>query len=101
MSKAIQTARRESSGWRMYLLAGYYLSTTKFSLTVAFGGVLLIGLGAVVHPIMDSVGRGSENVEVMAGMFGIWGASLVLLGLVAYGILFANKKYAEMTSEES
>lgn len=97
MSKAIQTARRESSGWRMYLLAGYYLLTAKFSLTVAFLGVLLIGFGALV----DASGVGENNASVMAGMFGIWGASLVVLGLLAYGVLFANKKYAELTAEES
>lgn len=87
MSKALESARHESSGVRMYVLALYYLLSGNFSLVVALFGVVLIVLGATVMPSVHGV---------FAGMFGIWGVTLIILGLLAYTILWANQMYAKM-----
>jgi len=99
MSTAMETARRESSGWRMYVLAAYYLATGNVSLLIAGIGVfqLLLGLG-----IDASLEAGYEgNMAIMAGYLGIWGLTLILLGLGSYGILWANKVYGRAVHGEN
>ncbi len=89
MSQALESARHESSGAKMYVLALYYILSGNFSLVVALFGVLLVVLGATVMEGLHAT---------LAGMFGIWGVSFVILGLLAYTILWANKMYARMNA---
>lgn len=100
MRKAIETASQEASGWRMYVLAAYYLLFGNFALTVALLGVLMVGFGRLLQWIGASQDFGG-NVPVMAGIFGIWGVTLVLFGIVGYGIFWANAKYAEITASSA
>lgn len=83
----MEKARQEASGVRAYLLGGYYVLSGNMSLAVAAAGVLMIAVGALVLP-----GRH----DVFAAMFGVWGATLVVIGVVARGILWANQVYARM-----
>lgn len=100
MKRAIETASQEANGWRMYVLAAYYLLFGNFALTVAFLGAVLIGVGRVLQWIGSTQGL-EGNVPVMAGMLGIWGITLVLFGIVGYGIFWANSKYAEITASSA
>lgn len=100
MRKALETASEEASGWRMYALAAYYMLFGNFALTVTILGILLIGGGRVIQWIGTAQGLGG-NVPVMAGMLGIWGVTLVLFGVVGYGIFWANAKYAEITASSA
>jgi membrane-bound ClpP family serine protease len=86
MIKAMESASQETSGVRVYLLAAYYLMAGNFSLTVSFFGVIVIVLGATVI---------SQYHAVYAGMFGVWGASMFVFGLVMYTLLWANKLYMQ------
>jgi membrane-bound ClpP family serine protease len=86
MINAMESASQESSGVRMYLLAVYYLMAGNFSLTISFFGVILVALGATVI---------SQYHDVFAGMFGVWGATLFVFGLVMYTLLWVNKLYAQ------
>lgn len=87
MSQALEAARHESSGAKMYLLALYYLLAGNFSLVVVVFGIVLLVLGATV---MESLH------PTLAGMFGIWGVSLVGIGLLVYTLLWLNQIYARM-----
>lgn len=82
----MESARQESSGIHMYLLTAYFLIARKFSLSVVLFGVILIILGATVI---------RQYHEVFAGMFGVWGVTMIVLGLLAYVLLWANKRYME------
>ena len=86
MLNAMESASQETSGVRMYLLAAYYLMAGNFSLTISFFGVVLVVLGATVI---------SRYHDIFAGMFGVWGATLFIFGIVAYVLLWANKLYAQ------
>ncbi|MCU4741260.1 hypothetical protein OB955_06195 [Halobacteria archaeon AArc-m2/3/4] len=101
MVNAIETAREEASGWRMYVLAAYYLLFGNFSITVIALGIVMIGAGASLEPIVDTLNIDSPNAAIMAGIAGIWGVSLILLGVLGYGILWANAKYAQVTASQS
>lgn len=89
MHHALESARYESTGYRMYLLALYYLLSGNFSLVVVLFGLFIIILGMTVvesiHP-------------VFAGMFGIGGMALIIMGSLAYAMLWANEVYARMTA---
>lgn len=88
MSQALTRAEENSSGFRRYLLVGYYLMASNVSLSTIAAGVLMMLTGWLVV----------ENVHnVFAGMFGIWGFSLVILGTVAYAALWANRIIARVT----
>lgn len=89
MSQALESARHESSGAKMYVLALYYILSGNFSLVVALFGALLVVLGATVMEGLHAT---------LSGMFGIWGVSFIILGLLAYTILWANKMYARMNA---
>lgn len=99
MSLAMETARRESSGWRMYVLAAYYAATGNVSLLIAgLGGVqILLGIGLTWY-LPDGY---EGNMAIMAGFMGIWGITLILLGLGSYGILWANKIYGRAVHGEN
>jgi polyferredoxin len=86
MIKAMESASQETSGVRVYLLAAYYLMAGNFSLTVSFSGVIVVVLGATVI---------SQYHSIFAGMFGVWGASMVVFGLMMYTLLWANKLYMQ------
>ena len=98
MREALELARHEATGWRRYVLATYYILTWRFTLTVAGAGVALIGLGAVFESILSPLGFGGGIVPTVAGFMGIWGASLVLIGLVSYLMFFASRKYGELAT---
>lgn len=88
MSEALTRAQENSSGFKQYLLAGYYVAAANLSLSTIAAGLLMMLFGYLVV----------ENVhEVFAGMFGIWGASLVIVGAVAYAVLWANRIIARVT----
>ncbi|MFB6202187.1 MAG: hypothetical protein ABEI98_09275 [Halorhabdus sp.] len=70
--RSIESARQDTSGWQMYLLALWYWTSSHVSLTIAIFGVLMIVVGGTLL-------RGVHSV--FAGMFGVWGATLILLGL--------------------
>lgn len=84
----MERAREQSSGFKMYLLAAYYLAAGNISLTTIAMGVVVVILGATVV---------SQVHDVFAGMFGIWGASMVLFGAIAYAALWANRLIARYT----
>ncbi|MFB6141469.1 MAG: hypothetical protein ABEJ26_13665 [Halosimplex sp.] len=123
MRQAIERAQQETSGVRAYLLALYYFMTGNVSLMIILFGVLWIVLGATVvngNPAIIIGGDGgpvsvmtelpSQYLhwsevpgfavvhKVFAGMMGIIGATLVLLGTGIYTFLFANKLYARATT---
>lgn len=101
MVHAIETASEEASGWRMYVLATYYLLFGNFSITVIGFGLVMIGVGASLEPLVEALNINSPNAAIMAGIAGIWGASLILLGVLGYGLLWANAKYARITAAQS
>ncbi|WEL18590.1 putative membrane protein [Halorhabdus sp. SVX81] len=70
--RALNSARQEASGIQMVLLAVWYWTSSHVSLTVAIFGALFMVFGALVL-------QGVNNV--LAGMFGVWGFSFILLGL--------------------
>lgn len=100
MRRAIETANEEASGWRMYVLTAYYLLFGNFALTVVLFGLLMIGFGRFLQWVASTQGFGG-NVPIMAGIFGIWGVTLVVFGIVGYGIFWANAKYAELTASSA
>lgn len=91
MTVAMETARREASGWKVYVLGAYYLVTGNVSLSLAGFGVLEIVAGIALDGYL---GPGYEgNMAIIAGYLGIWGVTFVIIGLGAYGALWANKAY--------
>lgn len=70
--RSLESARQETSGVSMYLLAAWYWIGTHLAITVALVGVLSIVLGATVLP---------NDAPVFAGMFGVWGVTLIVMGL--------------------
>lgn len=95
MLESLSRARADTEGWKVYPLAAYYFLANNVSVvavliglgTIAFGATLLSGVpvGTIEHP-------------VLAGMFGVWGASIALIGVAAYTILLANKLFARAQS---
>lgn len=110
MKQELERARDDTSGVNVYVLAAYYFFTGNYSLIVVLFGVLMIGFGAtilsgrpaVLFRVVESVPLLSISWmehSVFAGMFGVWGASLVVIGGAAYGVMWANKLYARVTQE--
>lgn len=97
MGVAIETARRETSGWKIYVLALYYFVARNVAISAAVFGVLQIGLGLLIHV---RVGSDEGNISILAGFFGVWGATLVVLGLATYGAFWANKLYGQRVLDE-
>lgn len=84
MGRSLQSAGNEADGVQQYLLAAYYWMSSHVSLTVAVCGVLLIALGASVVSRLNAV---------FAGMFGVWGAALVVFGVGSHIVLLALDSY--------
>ncbi|MFC4551141.1 MULTISPECIES: hypothetical protein [Halorussus] len=70
--RSLESARQETSGPRMYLLAVWYWIGTHVALTIAIVGALFIVAGATVLP---------GEAPIYAGMFGVWGVTLIIMGL--------------------
>lgn len=64
----------------------------SFLLSLGTVGVLLVLVGVALE--LFTSGR-SEHI--MAGMFGIWGASAAGFAALAYGLLWLNRKYEDHT----
>jgi hypothetical protein len=100
MRQELERAREESSGNKAYLLGLYYFVTGNYSLVVILFGLAVIAFGALVLTGQFAVGPlDAITHQVFAGMFGVWGATLVVIGVAAYGVMFANKIYARVSQD--
>jgi len=100
MRQELERAREESSGVKAYLLGLYYFITGNYSLVVILFGLALIAFGALILSGRLAVGPlGALEHQVFAGMFGVWGASLVVIGAAAYAVMWANKIYARISQD--
>lgn len=104
MKRELERAREETSGFNVYLLAGYYFVTGNYSLLVVLSGLGFILFGATALSGRPEAVFGIDQLSwmqhgVFAGMFGVWGASLIVIGVSAYAVLWANKMYARFTSD--
>lgn len=100
MKRELERGREETSGFNVYLLALYYFVTGNYSLMVVLFGLGMMGFGAFILEGTLAIGPLSGLQHgVFAGMFGVWGASLVVIGVTAYAILLANKLYAQFTTD--
>lgn len=68
------TTERNTTGIGSAVLSGYRLAVSNLALSTVLAGVVIIALGATVIAPLHGV---------LGGMFGVWGASLVLLGVGA------------------
>lgn len=87
--RSLNSARQEASGIRMVLLAVWYWMASHIALTVAIFGGIMMAIGAIVlsgPPAPPGVYRPPLN-NIFAGMFGVWGFSLIVLG-VFFDVLF-------------
>ncbi|MFB6150651.1 MAG: hypothetical protein ABEJ40_02485 [Haloarculaceae archaeon] len=96
MVEAFNRASESSEGVRMYLLTLYYLAAGNLSISTMVLGALFIVLGATVVPSINT-GMRARPGDVLAGMFGVWGASLIALGGIVYAALWANRIYARLS----
>lgn len=96
MRESLERASAEASGVGMYVLALYYFLANNFAVVIVIFGFLTIGFGAT---IMSGIPVDYVQHDVLAGMFGVWGASLIVLGVAIYGIFWANKVYARITTD--
>lgn len=109
-----ERARQETDGYKVPLLAGYYFVTGNYSLIVILTGLGMMAYGATIlsgrpAALFELVGQLPDPLwilrfpivehQVFAGMFGVWGASLVVIGVAAYAVLLANKIYARLTTD--
>lgn len=100
MRQELERAREESSGAKVYLLGLYYFVTGNYSLVVILFGLGLIAFGGLVLSGQFAVGPLSAIThQVFAGMFGVWGGTLVVIGVAAYAIMWANKIYARISQD--
>jgi len=91
-----------SSGWKKYLLAFYYISTNKFSLTLAGFGLLLVALGYALDPFgppSDATYAGVDALNAMSGILGVIGASFFVFGIIIYVVLLTSRKLGEWANE--
>lgn len=107
MRRSLERANAEATGAKRYPLACYYFLANNMSMVAVLAGLGMMAFGATVLS-----GRPQflfEAVEplnalthaVFAGMFGVWGATLVLLGALAYGVLWANQLLARLQTDSS
>jgi len=100
MKQELERAREESDGASMYALATYYFITGNYSLMVVLTGVGMILFGGLIVSGQFAVGPLSVlQHDVFSGMFAVWGATLVLIGATAYGVMWANKMYARISQD--
>lgn len=110
MSQAYESARKETSGVRTYILTAYYLLTEKFSLSTAVFGVVLMLFGVALAPSSKTVfgiplptGAAINGVlgglwpthGLLSAMVVTWGATFLLLGLGVYAILWGTRLYGQ------
>lgn len=88
MLEVIEEARQEATGGRMYLLALYYFLSRNLSVVAVLFGVFLVLLGGLVVP---------QYHRILAGMIGVWGVTMVVLGAVAYVFFLASDLIARAT----
>jgi hypothetical protein len=101
MRQELERAREESDGYKAYLLGLYYFITGNYSLVVILLGLGVIAFGALILTGRFAVGPlDAITHQVFAGMFGVWGATLVVIGVTAYAIMFANKIYARISTDD-
>lgn len=95
MGKALERARTDTEGWTVYLLTAYYFLANNVSVVA-----ILLGIGMWLFGGTILIGQPVDVIEhhVFAGMFGVWGASIALLGALAYAILLVNKLYIRLQS---
>ncbi|WP_459194079.1 hypothetical protein [Halosimplex sp. J119] len=123
MRQAIERANQEASGAQAYVLALYYFVTGNVSLMIILMGVASIVLGATFVNGTPAIVIGGEGGfisllngipegerafgsvdglvlahKVLAGMMGIFGTTLIILGGTIYGFFVANNLYARATS---
>lgn len=96
MGESLERAAAETSGVGMYLLALYYFLANNFAVVIVITGFLTIGFGAT---IMAGIPVGYVQHDVLAAMFGVWGASLVALGVAIYAIFWLNALYARLSTD--
>jgi FtsH-binding integral membrane protein len=101
MRQELERAREESSGYKAYLLGLYYFVTGNYSLVVILFGLSMIAFGGLILSGRFAVGPlEAITHQVFAGMFGVWGASLVVIGVAAYAVMWANKIYARISTDD-
>lgn len=96
MRESLERASAESSGIGMYLLALYYFLANNFSVVVIIFGFGMIGFGAT---LMSGIPVDYIQHDVLAAMFGVWGASLVVLGVLIYAIFWFNQLMARLQTD--
>lgn len=109
-----ERARQETSGFKVPLLAAYYFVMGNYSLIVilsglgmmAYGATILSGRPAALFEVLSQLPDALWILrfpivehQVFAGMFGVWGASFVLIGVAAYAVLWANQLYARLSTD--
>lgn len=96
MVKSLERARTDTTGWKVYLLAAYYFLANNVSVVAVLLGVAMWLFGGTLLR-----GQPVDVIEhhVFAGMFGVWGASIALLGVLAYVILLGNKLFLRLDTD--
>lgn len=87
-TESLSRDRRENAG---YLERVILTLRRSFFLSVGVLGALLVGLGYTFE-MLAIMGYSIED-GVIAGMLGIWGATLLLVGGVGYGTLQYLRNY--------
>lgn len=107
MKRSLERANAEATGAKRYLLASYYFLANNMSIVAVLSGIGLMAFGATVlsgRPGFLFGPDGPLNAlthGVFAGMFGVWGATLVVLGVLAYGALWLNQFVARIQTDSS
>lgn len=96
MRAALERASAETSGVGMYLLAAYYFLANNFAIVLMIFGALTIVWGAT---IMSGIPIGLLEHQTLAGMFGVWGVSIIALGVFLYAIFWVNQLIARLTTD--
>lgn len=97
MGESLERAAAETSGVGMYLLAAYYFLANNFSVVLVILGFLSIAFGAT---IMSGIPVDYVQHDVLAAMFGVWGASIIALGVAIYAVFWVNALYARLSSDD-
>lgn len=107
MRQSLERAEAETTGAKVYLLACYYLLANNMSLVTVLFGLCLMGFGAtvlsgrprVLFEVVEPLNVLTHGV--FAAMFGVWGGTMVVIGGIAYGILWANKLFARIQTDSA
>jgi len=107
MKRSLERASAETTGAKRYPLAAYYFLANNMSVVTVLSGLGMMAFGATVLSGRPAVLFGPDGPlngvshGVFAGMFGVWGATLVVLGVLAYGVLWANQVIARIQTDSS